>query len=189
MTPSTEKFAQMSKSLLDQQLATTNHFFQHSAEQIGQLAEMNLQATRMHFEDAADAARELIDAKSPQEALELMMRHVQPNAEKLFSLSQHLMLMMANTQAELNKVMDEHMAEISRKSLEIIDDLSQQAPESSAPTIAAMKSAIQGAQTSYEQMTRSARAAAQVMDDHFSHLGGRYTNEVKASRVKKSSSK
>lgn len=189
MTNSTEKFAEMSKSMLDQQLATTHHLLQHTADQIGQIAEMNLQATRMNFEDAADAARELIDAQSPQEALQLMMQHVQPNAEKLFSLSQHLMMMMANTQAELNKVMDEHIGEISRKSLEIIDDLGKQAPEGSAPAIAAMKSAIQGAQTGYEQMTRSARAAAQAMDDNFSHLSGRYVDEVKTSRTKKSSAK
>ena len=114
MTTGTDKFSEMRKTVLDQQLATAHQFFQLAVGQFGQLAEMNLQATRMGFEDAASAAREMIDAESPQEALQLMALHMQPNAEKFYSLSQHLMMMITNTQTEINKVMDEHIAEIGR---------------------------------------------------------------------------
>lgn len=185
MYENNEKLSEMSKALMDHQLTMTNHVLQHSAEKISQLAELNLQATRLNVEDVASLAREIIDAKSPQEALQLMMLHLQPNAEKFFSLSQQLIMMMANTQSELNKLMDEHMADISKKSMDLIDDLGKQSPPGSAAAIAAMKTAILSAQTGYEQATRSARAAAQVIDDKFSHLSGHYSPEVKAQGKKK----
>ena len=175
----------LTRSFIDQQLTLTNRLYQQASEKIGQLTELNLQAGRLHAEEAAEAARELIEAGSPQQALEQMVRHAQPNAEKIFSVSQHLMMMMANAQAELNQIIDAHVAQVSRTSLEMLDKLGEQAPEGSAPAIDAIKNAIAGTEAAYLKATQSARAAAEAFDDQFSHLAGHYSPKSPPERPSK----
>ena len=166
MNDSTTAMTDSARSLVDYQLSMANDLFQHTAETLGQLAELNLQASRVNFEDAAETARHLAHTGSPQEALQVLMNQVQPNAEKMFSFSQHLMTVMTNIQTEMTKAIDLQMAEMSRKSIDLIDDISKAAPQNSGPMVDAMKTAIQGAMVGYAQLSNSTRAMNKAVDDN-----------------------
>lgn len=185
MNASTTAFPDGARSLLDYQLTMANDMFQHTAETLGQLAELNLQASRVNFEDAAETARQLAHTGSPQEAMQYLMNQVQPNAEKMFSFGQHLMTMMSNIQTELTQALDLQMAEVSRKSIELIDDISKSAPQNSGPMVDAMKTAIQGALVGYEQLSNSTRAMSQAVESNRDKMVGQLAKAA-AEKPKKS---
>lgn len=174
MNTSTSAFAESARSLLDYQLTMANDMFQHTAETLGQLAELNLQASRVNFEDAAETARHLARSGSPQEALQFLMNQVQLNAEKMFSFGQHLTTVMSNIQSELKQAIDLQMAEMNRKSLELIDDIAKASPQNSGPMVDAMKSAIQGAMVGYEQLSNSTSAMNKAVEDNRDKMVGQF---------------
>lgn len=106
MNAATTTFTDGAKSLLDYQLNAANDLFQHTAETLSQLAELNLQASRVNFEDATETARQVARARSPQEAVQAVMARVQPNAERMFSFTQHLMTTMTRIQSEMTQAID-----------------------------------------------------------------------------------
>lgn len=185
MNASTNAFSDGARSLLDYQLNMANAMFQHTAETLSQLAELNLQASRVNFEDAADTARQLAHTGSPQEAVQYLMSQVQPNAEKVFSFGQHLMSVMTNIQTELAQALDLQMAEVSRKSMELIDEISKNSPQHSGPMVDAMKSAIQGAMVGYEQLSNSARVMNKAVEDNRDQMVGQIAKAA-AEKPKKS---
>ncbi len=111
MNAATTTFSDGAKSLLDYQLTAANDLFQHTAETLAQLAELNLQASRVNFEEATETARQLAHAGSPQEAMQCLMARVQPNAEKMFSFTQHLMKTMTGIQSEMTQAIDLQIAD------------------------------------------------------------------------------
>ena len=107
-----------------------------------------------------------MNAKDPQEFFALTAAQAQPTAEKAISYSRQLAAIAAGTQAEFSKAAEEQIAETNRKVISLVDEVTKNAPAGSENVVAAIKATIGNANAGYEQLTKTAKQAAQAVENN-----------------------
>ena len=186
MTTYTEQFSAAAKANAEAQIALFNQLASKTFEGVEKLVDLNLKAAKSSLEETQAAAQKLFSAKDPQEFFTLTSSHAQPTLEKSVAYSRHLSGIFSSTQAELTKAAEAQIAEVNRKVVALIDEAAKNAPAGSEQAISILKSTIGNLSAGYEQFTKNAKQAAEVLEanvtnavDQISQAGAKVTRETK----------
>lgn len=159
-----EQFSNATKANFESQFAIFSSLTAKAFESMEKLVELNITAAKASLEESSAAARQLLSAKDPQEFFALTSAQAQPTAEKAMSYSRQVAAIVAGTQAEFTKAAETQIAETSRKVISLVDEVSKNAPAGSENVVAAIKASIGNANAGYEQLSKTAKQAAQTVE-------------------------
>lgn len=186
MFPISEQFSAASKANLEAQLALLSTLTNKTFESVEKMVELNLDVAKASLQNSSAAARQLLGAKDPQEWLSLAASQAQPNAENALAYSRSLATIASGVQSEFSKAAEAQIAENSRKLLELIEEVTKNAPAGSENAVALLKSAIGNANAGYEQLTRTAKQAVETLEANLNTTVSQFAQPVaKAARGSK----
>jgi gamma-glutamyl:cysteine ligase YbdK (ATP-grasp superfamily) len=96
--------------------------------------------------------------------LNITAAQAQPTAEKALSYGRQVAAIAAGTQAEFTKAAETQIAETNAKVISLVDEVSKNAPAGSENVVAAIKASIGNANAGYEQLSKTAKQAAQTVE-------------------------
>lgn len=128
------------------------------------LATLNTNALRAAFEDGLSNTRALFGAKDVQELVNLQSTLATPAIEKAIAYSKSVYEVAAETNAELSKVAEKQVAEWNENFSALLDKAVKNAPAGSDVAVAAVKSMIAAANSTYDNMTKVAKQATEIAE-------------------------
>src|ERR1035437_10361295 len=131
-----EQFSGASKANFDAQVSMLAALGNKAVEGVEQLVDLNISVARSSLADSAAKTRQLLSANSPLDVLSLATADAQPTAQKAIVYGRDLAGIVSRTQAEFAKAAESQIAETSRKLLDLVDELSKNAPAGSEHAIA-----------------------------------------------------
>jgi phasin family protein len=158
-----EKIAATNKAGVDAVLALASAQF----SAIEKLAALNISAARNAFSEVSEHVKSLAEAKDAQELIKINTAFAQPNLEKSVAYGKSVYDIAAQTQATVTKLAEGHAAEINRAFVTLLDSVAKNAPAGSDPMVTAMKTALAAVNSAYDNMTKAAKQAAEVVEVNF----------------------
>lgn len=158
MYQSPEQFMQFSKSSLEAALSLANITLQGTERLVG----LQLKTAKEALDESIRNAKALADAKNVQEFLSMQSTTAQPSLEKAVAYSRSLYEVAADTQTQINKVLEERMSRVSGELVAAMDKAVKTAPAGSETAVAAFKSALAAANTAYDTLSKVAREATDL---------------------------
>jgi len=122
-----EQFSAATKSQLEAQLKILNNLATTAFEGAQKVIALNLSTTKASVEKSSAAARELLEAKDPQDFFAKSTARV-PNLDGLFAYNRELFSIASKTQAELFQAAQEQLKEAGKQGVQV--------PKLSAPIAA-----------------------------------------------------
>jgi phasin family protein len=159
-----EQFSVASKANFEAQLALLAALTSKTFEGVEKIVDLNLNVAKASLEESSAAAKQFLSAKDAQEWLSLATAQAQPNAEKALAYGRHLATIASGVQAEFSKAAEAQIAETSRKVLELVEEVTKNAPAGSENAVALVKSAIGNANAGYEQLTKTTKQAVEALE-------------------------
>jgi phasin family protein len=176
MATMTEQFSEVTRANLESQVSFMTAVSNKMFEGMQKIIDLNIQAARTSMDESNETIRQLMSAKGPQEFLSMSTQQTKPNLEKAMSYGRHVANITSTTQAEITKVAEEQLAESNRKVIGLVEQAAQNAPAGSENVISLMKSAINTANTTYEQLSKSTRQAADAMQSNVSNAVNQFSS-------------
>ena len=131
------------------------------------LSTLNFNAAKAAFEAGMGQTRALLGAKDPQELMNLNAAAAQPGLENAIAYSRNVYELAAQTQGEMNKLIESQAAEFSRNMTGFLDKVSKNAPAGSDVAVAAVKSALAAANSAYDSISKVAKQANEIAEANF----------------------
>lgn len=182
MTINPEQFVAANKAAVDSLLSVANTALA-SAERI---ANLNLNTARAVVEDSISGTKALLGAKDVQEAMSIQASLTQPNVEKAVAYSRSVYEISAQTQQELSKMLEAQFGDFQKKMAELLNKAAKSSPAGSEVAIAAVQSAINAANSAFENMSKSAKQVAELAQ---SNIAAVTSATVKAATAAKKTGK
>ena len=126
------------------------------------MLEVQLKAAKSAFADGVQQAKMLAEVKDPQEFAQLKNSLVQPSLEKATSYVKSVYDVAAATQSEINKLIEEQVSEYNKNVVTGLDKMVKSAPAGSEMAVAAVKSAISAVNSTYDNLSKSAKQFAEM---------------------------
>jgi phasin family protein len=137
--------------------------------------------------ESQENAQRLLSVKDAQELIALQASLSQPVAEKVLSYSRHLYEIASATQAEFAKVAEAQFDEQNKKVQALVDNVAKNAPAGSETAVAALKSALNAANTTYETVQKAAKQAVEIAETNFNAAAAVATKAATAAASRRSS--
>jgi phasin family protein len=131
------------------------------------LSTLYFNASKAAFEEGVGHAKALLNAKDPQEYLNLNAAATQPTMEKAIAYSRSVYEVAAQTNGELAKFLEAQAVEFNKNLVGLLDKVSKNAPAGSDVAVAAVKSALAAANTAYESFSKVAKQATEIAEANF----------------------
>ena len=131
------------------------------------LSALYFNATKAAFEEGVGHTKALLNAKDPQEYLNLNAAATQPTMEKAMAYSRSVYEVAAETNGELAKFLETQAAEFNKHLVGLLDKVSKNAPAGSDVAVAAVKSALTAANTAYDSFNKVAKQATEIAEANF----------------------
>lgn len=184
-----EQFSSATKANVEAQFALLTSLSTKMFEGVEKIIDLNLNVAKASLEESSAAARQLLAAKDVQEFFSLSAAQAQPNAEKAIAYGRHLASIASSTQAEFTKAAESQIAETNRKVVALIDEVTKNAPAGSETAVAFVKSALGNANAGYEQLTKSAKQAVEVLEANMSSAVNQFSQAATKATGTKASAK
>lgn len=175
MFPMSEQLSAATKSQIESQLALFNALTAKAFDSIEKVIELNVNATKASLDETSATAKQLLAAKDPQEFFSLTAAQAQPSAEKALAYSRHLASIASSTQAEFTKAAEAQIAENNRKVGALVEEIGKSAPAGSENAIAMFKSMMGSANAGYEQLSKTAKQAAETIETNVNNATAQFT--------------
>jgi len=179
-----EQFSTASKANLEAQLALVSSLTSKAFEGVEKLIELNLEAARASIEESNASARQLLAAKDPQEWLTLAAAQAQPNAEKALAYARNVASIASGVQAEFSKAAETQFSENSRKLVELVEEVTKNAPAGSENAVALLKNAIGNANAGYEQLAKTTKQAVETLEANVNNAVNQFAQPSAAKPVR-----
>jgi phasin family protein len=148
-------------------------------EGVEKLVELNVTASKLALEEAAEATQNLLSVKDAQELLALQAGLFQPLAEKTAAYSRHLYDIAAGTGAEFGKQFEGQVADAQKKFLAVVDNAAKNAPAGSETAVAVFKSAVAAGNNALESVQKAVKQASDVAEANFNAVASTAMNAGK----------
>jgi phasin family protein len=181
LTP--EQIAAAQKANLESLFGLTTKAF----EGVEKLIELNLQVVKSTLAEGQENAQRLLSVKDAQELIALQASLSQPVAEKVLSYGRHLYEIASSTQAEFAKVAEAQFEEQNKKVQALVDNVAKNAPAGSETAVAALKSALNAANTTYETVQKATKQAVEIAETNFNAAAAVATKAATAAAARRSS--
>ena len=172
-----EQFSAAAKTNFEAQIAALNDLTTHAFDSVTKIVDLNLNTAKASFEETSATAKKLLAAKDPQEFFSLASV---PSTDKAIAYGRSLAGIASTAQAEFTKAAETHITETSRKAIELVDTLSKNAPAGSEHAIAFVKTAIGNATAGYEQLSKTAKQAADTLQANVNSTVEQFSQTAKA---------
>lgn len=143
MYPYASSVPPAAKTHLDAQLSFFNDMTKSLFRSIQQFSELNMQLAQALFAESTDASHEILSAEKPEDIFSIASAHAQPANEKLRVYQQHLSRLVADTQVDLTKVAEEHIAETGRTAKALAEEMGRIATEETEKSVRKQQDAMQ----------------------------------------------
>ena len=170
-----EQFSNATKANLEAQFAMFSSLTAKAFAGMEKLVELNITAAKATLEESTQTAKQLLNAKNPQEFLTMSAAQAQPTAEKAMSYGRQVAAIASGAQQEFTRAAEEQIAESGRKVMTLVDEVSRNAPAGTENAVAAFKAGINNANAGYEQFTKTAKQAAQVIETNVNSAVSQFT--------------
>lgn len=164
MFPIQDQISVSARSYFEAQLAMLTALTNKTFESVEKLVDLNLSTARASMQKSEVATRQLLSARDPQEFLSVSTAQAQPNVEKVLSYGRNLADIAAATQSEFGKAAETQFAEVNRKIAKLVEDAAKNAPSGSENVVAIVKSAMDNANASFEQISKTGKQAVAAME-------------------------
>jgi hypothetical protein len=94
----------------------------------------------------------------------MLAQQVQPSFEKALFYTRHLVGIASGTQAEFARAAEDQLSEASRNISKMVDEAARNAPAGSENVAALVKTALNTASTSYEQLSKTTKDAGEAIE-------------------------
>lgn len=159
-----EQLSAASKATLESQLALFAALTNKTFEGVEKAIDLHLSATKESLDESNAAAKQFLAVKDAQDWLSLVSAQSQPNAEKALAYGRGLASIASGIQAEFSKAAEAQIAETSRKVLDLVEEMSKNAPAGTENAIALMKSTIGNVNAGYEQVSKTTKQAVEALE-------------------------
>ena len=114
---------------LEAQTAFINDISKSLFESFQNLTKLNMQLAQTMMEESSHAAKHMLTANEPTEAISAAASRAQPTAEKLRAYQQHLSRLAADSQVDLARITEEHVPKTSSTAKKLAEDVARTATE------------------------------------------------------------
>ena len=157
MNTNTEQFTNAHKSIVESSFKVTKTLFDSTER----LVVLNLNTTRAMLEDGSTSVRALFTVKTPEELANLQTSLAQPLAAKAVAYYRNCYEIVAQTVEEIIKPFEAQMIETNKLVAAEMEKAAKSAPVGSEAALAAVKSTIAAANSTFDQVSKASR---QVVD-------------------------
>ncbi len=164
MFPIQDQISVAARSHFEAQLALLSSLTSKTFESVEKIVDLNLSAVRASLQESSVTAKKLLSARDPQELVALTTSQTQPNVEKVLIYGRSLTEIASATQSEFSKAAEAQLIEVNRKIVKLVEDASKNAPPGSENMVAIVKSAIDNANNSFDQITKTGKQAVAAME-------------------------
>lgn len=126
--------------------------------------DLNIKVAKSALADSAKNAKAFAGVKDLQELAALQQSIAQPAVEKAVAYSKAVYELAAETQADLQKFVEEHLADANKTAVALVDKFVKSAPAGSEVVQAAVKSAIAAANNAYDTVSKAAKQVADLTE-------------------------
>lgn len=184
-----EQFSAASKAHYKAQLAVINALTSKTFESVEKLIDLNLSVAKSSLEESNAAVKQILNAKDAQEWLSLSTAHLQPSAEKAFAYGRQLVDIASGVQAEITKTAETQVAENSRKLIELVEDMTKNAPPGSENAVTFLKSLVGNVNLGYEQLSKTGKQAVETLEANLNAAVSQFVQPAVAKAASRASKK
>lgn len=170
-----EQFSNATKANLESQFALLSTLTSKTFEGVEKLVELNINTAKAALENSSATARQLLAVKDPQEFFSVTSSQAQPSAEKALAYGRQVASIAADTGAEFSRAAESQIAEVNRKVISLVDEVTKNAPAGSETYVSALKTAISNANAGYEQFTKTSKQAAEAIESNLNAAVSQFT--------------
>ena len=123
---------------------------------------VQIRAAKTAFAGSVQQARALAEVKDPQELMDLKNALLQPALENTTNYVRDLYDVASYTQGEISKLVEAQASEYNKFVVTALDKLVKTAPAGSELAVAAVKSAISSVNSTYDNISKSAKQFADI---------------------------
>jgi phasin family protein len=160
---SPEQFSKVQMAGLETLAGLTGKAF----EGFEKLLELNLQTMKAALAETREGTRKALSAKDGKEFAELQIEFFQPAVDNVLAYRRQLHDILANMQAEFEKVVEVQYTTGKRGLQGLMESAVSNAPTGSTVPLAAWQEAVKATTTFYESMQTTAKQAVQVAESSF----------------------
>ncbi|WP_149808618.1 phasin family protein, partial [Salmonella enterica] len=113
MSIKNDQLSEATKAQIESQIALFNSLTAKAVESVEKMIELNVNATRSVLDSASTTAREVLNAKDPQQAMQVSASQMQPSADRALAYSRQVSNILATTQAEFTRTVEAQIATYS----------------------------------------------------------------------------
>jgi phasin family protein len=173
-----EQFSNATKSAFEAQFALYSALSAQTFDSVEKLVALNLTTAKNSLAESTATARALLAVKDPQQFISLTTGKVQPAAEKALAYGREVTAIVRGTGAEFSKAAESQMVEANRKVLSLVDEVTRNAPAGSEQFVSAMKTAIGNASAGYEHISKTAKQAAETMENNVNTAVSQFASKI-----------
>jgi phasin family protein len=170
-----EQLSNATKANLESQFALFSSLTSKTFESMEKLVDLNINTAKAALENSSATARQLLAAKDAQELFSVTTANTQPSAEKALSYSRQVASIAADTGAEFSRAAESQFAEVNRKVISLVDEVTKNAPAGSETYVSAFKTAISNANAGYEQFTKTTKQAVEAIESNVNAAVSQFT--------------
>jgi phasin family protein len=174
-----EQFSNATKANLESQFALFSALTSKTFEGVEKLVDLNINTVKAALEDSSANARQLLTVKDAQEFFAVSASQAQPNAEKALAYGRQVASIVADTGAEFSKAAESQFAEVNRKVISLVDEVTKNAPAGSETYVSALKTAISNANAGYEQFTKTTKQAVEAIESNLNAAVSQFTQATR----------
>lgn len=164
MIANAEKFTAAQKLVVESSITSLRTAFDASER----LAALNLNTAREMLDASTAGVKSLMSAKSPEELASLQAALVRPMAEKALAYYRNCYEIVAQSVEEFVKPYEAQFAELNKTMASELEKAAASAPVGSEAAVAAVKSGIAAANSTFDQVTRASRQAVEMAESNLS---------------------
>ncbi|MCI3953966.1 MAG: granule-associated-like protein [Burkholderiales bacterium] len=146
------------------------------------IVDLQLKAAKEAFADSIENAKALASVKDPQQFATLKENFAQPRLDKATAYAKSFYDVAAATQAEFGKLVEAQVAEFNRQVVAALDRMVKNAPAGSELGIAAVKSAIAAANSTYDNLSKVAKQMTEATQANLEAVAKHTTNGSKKAK-------
>ncbi|HJQ64263.1 MAG TPA: phasin family protein [Burkholderiales bacterium] len=146
------------------------------------IVDLQLKAAKEAFADSIENAKALATVKDPQQFATLKENFAQPRLDKATAYAKSFYDVAAATQAEFGKLVEAQVAEFNRQVVAALDRMVKNAPAGSELGIAAVKSAIAAANSTYDNLSKVAKQMTEATQANLETVAKHTTNGSKKAK-------
>ena len=128
------------------------------------LTQLNIQAARASLEEGVQKSIGLLDNKDPKALAAALAESAQPASEKASAYASHVAAIFNETSSEIQKVVDQQLAEQQRQVSAVIEAVAKNAPAGSEGVITLVRSAMTAANSAFDQVNKATRQAVELAE-------------------------